>query len=80
MWLAQGFRFTSNKLVKEGKQAFKSPKSIIEAACGIGKAKSESIVRAKACRHLHCDLEWLETEGLAFEPVPDRALVEEEVV
>jgi len=40
----------------------------------------EATVREECKRCLRCDLEWLETEGLAFEPVPDRALVEEEVV
>ncbi|MDY7040313.1 MAG: FAD-dependent oxidoreductase [Chloroflexota bacterium] len=38
----------------------------------------EVSIREECKRCLRCDLEWLETEGLAFEPVPDRALVEEE--
>ncbi|MBC7250141.1 MAG: FAD-dependent oxidoreductase [Anaerolineae bacterium] len=40
----------------------------------------EVTVREECKRCLRCDLEWLESEGLAFEPVPDRALVEEETV
>lgn len=37
----------------------------------------EETAREECKRCLRCDLEWLESEGLIFEPIPDRALVEE---
>ena len=36
----------------------------------------EATVREECKRCLRCDLEWLETQGLVFEPMPERALVE----
>jgi len=39
----------------------------------------EVAVREECRRCLRCDLEWLETQGLAFEPMPERMLVEEAV-
>jgi len=39
----------------------------------------EVTIREECKRCLRCDLEWLESEKLAFEPVPDRLLVEEKV-
>ena len=37
----------------------------------------EVTVREECKRCLRCDLEWLETQGLAFEPRPERALIED---
>ncbi|MCR4407900.1 MAG: FAD-dependent oxidoreductase [Anaerolineae bacterium] len=39
----------------------------------------EDTIREECKRCLRCDLEWLESEGLAFEPVPDHLLVEDRV-
>ena len=39
----------------------------------------EDTIREECKRCLRCDLEWLESEGLAFEPMPDRLLVEGQV-
>jgi NADPH-dependent 2,4-dienoyl-CoA reductase/sulfur reductase-like enzyme len=39
----------------------------------------EVAVREECRRCLRCDLEWLETQGLAFEPMPERMLVKETI-
>jgi len=36
----------------------------------------QAAVREECKRCLRCDLEWLETQGLVFEPMPERALIE----